>query len=111
MRRSTVGLVFDTFRQWMAATHDVTSTLGRVHTRMSCQVLADNIKRLVETVVVASALKPMRMAVEIRAPKGSGELETVRQREIDRLNASAPNGDSSLVEKAVSIPSRPSERT
>lgn len=46
IRRSTVEHVFGTLKHWTGATHFLTRTLGRVSTEMSLQVLAYNLKRV-----------------------------------------------------------------
>lgn len=46
IRRSTVEHVFGTTKHWMGATHFLTRTLERVSTEMSLQVLAYNLKRV-----------------------------------------------------------------
>ncbi|BFG75606.1 IS1182-like element ISPa22 family transposase [Paraburkholderia terrae] len=62
IRRSTVEHVFGTLKQWMGATHFLTRTLGRVSTEMSLQVLAYNLKRVMNILGVARTMKAMRMA-------------------------------------------------
>ncbi|MDR6412285.1 UNVERIFIED_ORG: transposase [Burkholderia sp. 1595] len=62
IRRSTVEHVFGTLKHWMGATHFLTRTLGRVSTEMSLQVLAYNLKRVMNILGVAGMLKAMRMA-------------------------------------------------
>ena len=62
IRRSTVEHVFGTLKQWMGATHFLTRTLGRVSTEMSLQVLAYNLKRVMNILGVARTIKTMRMA-------------------------------------------------
>jgi hypothetical protein len=62
IRRSTVEHVFGTLKQWMGATHFLTRTLGRVSTEMSLQVLAYNLKRVMNILGVARTIKAMRMA-------------------------------------------------
>jgi len=52
IRRSTVEHVFGTLKQWMGATHFLTRTLGRVSTEMSLQVLAYNLKRVMNRVTM-----------------------------------------------------------
>jgi hypothetical protein len=46
----------------MGATHFLTRTLGRVSTEMSLQVLAYNLKRIMNILGVAGAIKAMKMA-------------------------------------------------
>jgi transposase len=62
IRRSTVEHVFGTLKHWMGATHFLTRTLGRVSTEMSLQVLAYNLKRVMNILGVARTMKAMRMA-------------------------------------------------
>ncbi|RKT20504.1 transposase [Paraburkholderia sp. RAU2J] len=62
IRRSTVEHVFGTLKHWMGATHFLTRTLGRVSTEMSLQVLAYNLKRVLNILGVAGMMKAMRMA-------------------------------------------------
>jgi hypothetical protein len=62
IRRSTVEHVFGTLAQWMGATHFLTRTLGRVSIEMSLQVLAYNMKRVMNILGVARTIKAMRMA-------------------------------------------------
>nr|WP_318224929.1 transposase [Paraburkholderia terrae]MDW3656519.1 transposase [Paraburkholderia terrae] len=62
IRRSTVEHVFGTLKHWMGATHFLTRTLGRVSTEMSLQVLAYNLKRIMNILGVDGAIKAMRMA-------------------------------------------------
>ncbi|CAB3745561.1 IS1182 family transposase ISBusp4 [Paraburkholderia sediminicola] len=57
IRRSTVPHVFGTLKHWMGATHFLTRTLGRVNTEMSLQVLAYNIKRVVDILGVARTIR------------------------------------------------------
>nr|WKF60884.1 hypothetical protein HUO10_005406 [Paraburkholderia busanensis] len=62
IRRSTVEHVFGTLKHWMGATHFLTRTLGRVSTEMSLQVLAYNLKRVMNILGVARTMKAIRMA-------------------------------------------------
>jgi hypothetical protein len=62
IRRSTVEHVFGTLKHWMGATHFLTRTLGRVSTEMSLQVLAYNLKRVMNILGVARTMKAMKMA-------------------------------------------------
>jgi transposase len=62
IRRSTVEHVFGTLKYWMGSTHFLTRTLGRVSTEMSLQVLAYNLKRVMNILGVARTMKAMRMA-------------------------------------------------
>ena len=47
IRRHTVEHCFGTLKAWMGSTHFLTKTLEKVKTEMSLQVLAYNIKRMV----------------------------------------------------------------
>ncbi|RKE25887.1 transposase [Paraburkholderia sp. BL23I1N1] len=62
IRRSTVEHVFGTLKHWMGATHFLTRTLGRGSTEMSLQVLAYNLKRVLNILGVAGMMKAMTMA-------------------------------------------------
>jgi hypothetical protein len=62
IRRSTVEHVFGTLKHWMGSTHFLTRTLGRVSTEMSLQVLAYNLKRVMNLLGIARTMKAMRMA-------------------------------------------------
>jgi len=66
IRRSTVEHVFGTLEDWMGSTHFLTRTLGRVSTEMSLQVLAYNLKRVVNILGVARMMKAMRTAARLR---------------------------------------------
>lgn len=61
IRRSTVEHVFGTLKHWMGPAHFLTRTLGRVSTEMSLQVLAYNLKRVMNILGVAGTMKAMRM--------------------------------------------------
>jgi hypothetical protein len=62
IRRSTVEHVFGTLKHWMGPAHFLTRTLGRVSTEMSLQVLAYNLKRVINILGVAGMMKAMKMA-------------------------------------------------
>ena len=47
IRRQTVEHPFGTFKAWMGSTHFLTRTLEKVKTEMSLQVLAYNMKRMI----------------------------------------------------------------
>jgi hypothetical protein len=47
IRRQTVEHTFGTLKAWMGATHFLTKTLKNVRTEMSLQVLAYNMKRMI----------------------------------------------------------------
>jgi hypothetical protein len=61
IRRSTVEHVLGTLKHWTGGTHFLTRTLGRVSTEMSLQVLAYNLKRVMNILGVAGMMKAMRM--------------------------------------------------
>ena len=50
IRRATVEHPFGTLKAWMGATHFLTKTLDRVSTEMSLQVLAYNLKRVINLI-------------------------------------------------------------
>jgi transposase len=52
IRRSVVEHPFGTLKAWMGATHFKTRTLAKVRTEMSLQVLAYNLKRVIEIIGV-----------------------------------------------------------
>jgi transposase len=52
IRRATVEHPFGTLKAWMGYTHFKTKTLSRVRTEMSLQVLAYNLKRVIELIGV-----------------------------------------------------------
>jgi transposase len=62
IRRRTVEHVFGTLKHWMGSTHFLTKTLRHVPTEMSLHVLAYNLKRLMNLLGIAGAMKAMRFA-------------------------------------------------
>ena len=62
IRRSTVEHVFGTLKHWMGPAHFLTRTLRRVSTEMSLQVLAYNLRRVMNILGIAGTLKAMKMA-------------------------------------------------
>ena len=60
LRRQTVEHTFGTLKSWMGATHFLTRTLPRVRTEMSLQVLAYNLKRVMQIVGVQPLIAAMR---------------------------------------------------
>jgi transposase len=62
IRRSTVEHVFGTLKYWMGPAHFLTRTLRRVSTEMSLQVLAYNLKRMMNILGVVGTLKAMKTA-------------------------------------------------
>ncbi len=62
IRRSTVEHVFGKLKHWMGATHFLTRKLGPVNTEMSPQVLAYNLKRVMNILGFARMMKGLRTA-------------------------------------------------
>ncbi|AXF18764.1 IS1182 family transposase [Paraburkholderia caledonica] len=62
IRRSTVEHVFGTLKHWMGATHFLTRKLGPVSTEMSLQVLAYNLKRVMNILGFARTMKGLKTA-------------------------------------------------
>jgi transposase len=62
LRRQTAEHPFGTIKGWMGYTHFLTRTLPNVRTEMSLQVLAYNIKRVINLIGVASLLKGLQPA-------------------------------------------------
>jgi len=60
MRRQTVEHPFGTLKAWMGATHFLTKTLPRVSTEMSLQVLAYNMKRVMNLLGAATLIEALR---------------------------------------------------
>jgi transposase len=60
IRRSTVEHVFGTLKHWMGPAHFLTRTLRRVSTEMSLQVLAYNLKRVMNILGVQGTFKAMK---------------------------------------------------
>jgi transposase len=56
IRRQTVEHPFGTMKAWMGATHFLTRTLAKVRTEMSLQVLAYNMKRMIQIVGVGALI-------------------------------------------------------
>ncbi len=59
IRRQTVEHPFGTLKAWMGSTHFLTKTLEKVKTETSLQVLAYNIKRMINVFGV----KPLMQAI------------------------------------------------
>ena len=57
IRRQTVEHTFGTLKAWMGATHFLTKTLKNVRTEMSLQVLAYNMKRMIDMFGVKPLLR------------------------------------------------------
>lgn len=60
IRRQTVEHPFGTLKAWMGATHFLTRTLAKVRTEMSLQVLAYNMKRMIQIVGVGALISAIR---------------------------------------------------
>jgi hypothetical protein len=57
VRRATVEPPFGTLKAWMGSTHFLTKTLDRVSTEMSLQVLAYNMKRMMNVFGTKSLIR------------------------------------------------------
>jgi len=62
LRRQTAEHPFGTIKVWMGYTHFLTRTLPNVRTEMSLQVLAYNIKRVINLIGVASLIQGLQPA-------------------------------------------------
>jgi transposase len=60
LRRQTVEHTFGTLKSWMGATHFLTKTFPRVRTEMSLQVLAYNLKRVIQILGVQPLIAAIR---------------------------------------------------
>ena len=60
LRRQTVEHTFGTLKSWMGATHFLTKRLPNVRTEMSLQVLAYNLKRVIQIMGVQPLIAAMR---------------------------------------------------
>ena len=60
LRRQTVEHPFGTIKAWMGSTHFLTRTLERVSTKMSLQVLAYNMKRVIKILGVRPLMEAIR---------------------------------------------------
>ena len=60
IRRQTVEHPFGTLKAWMGATHFLTRTLAKVRTEMSLQVLAYNMKRMIQIFGVGPLMEAIR---------------------------------------------------
>ncbi len=56
IRRQTVVHPFGVMRAWMGATHFLTRTLAKIRTEISLQVLAYNMKRMIQIVGVGALI-------------------------------------------------------
>jgi hypothetical protein len=59
IRRQTVEHPFGTLKAWMGSTHFLTRTLERISTEMSLQVLAYNMKRMINIFGVKPLMQPI----------------------------------------------------
>ena len=57
LRRRTVEHVFGTLKHWMGSTHFLMRRLPNVATEMSLQVLAYNLKRVINILGIAKTMK------------------------------------------------------
>ena len=62
LRRQTVEHPFGTIKAWMGYTHFLTKTLPKVRTEMSLQVLAYNMKRVMNLIGVGALLEGLGAA-------------------------------------------------
>ena len=60
IRRQTVEHPFGTLKAWMGATHFLTRTLAKLRTEMSLQVLAYNMKRMIQIFGVGPLMAALR---------------------------------------------------
>ncbi|GEL42821.1 hypothetical protein MEX01_34120 [Methylorubrum extorquens] len=60
IRRHTVEHPFGTLKAWMGATHFLTRTLAKVRAEMSLQVLAYNMKRMIQIFGVGPLMAAIR---------------------------------------------------
>lgn len=60
LRRQTVEHPFGTLKAWMGATHFLTKSLKNVSTEMSLQVLAYNMKRVINILGTKGLIQAMR---------------------------------------------------
>jgi transposase len=61
LRRRTIEHVFGTLKHWMGSTHFLMRGLQHVGTEMSLQVLAYNLKRVINLLGMAKTMKAMRL--------------------------------------------------
>jgi len=62
LRRRTAEHVFGTLKHWMGTTHFLTRRLEHVGTEMSLQVLAYNLKRVMQVLGTAKTIRAVRFA-------------------------------------------------
>jgi len=62
LRRQTAEHPFATLKAWMGSTHFLTKRLPRVSTEMSLNVLAYNLKRVMQIVGIVPLMHAMIMA-------------------------------------------------
>jgi hypothetical protein len=66
IQRQTVEHTFGTLKAWMGSTHFLTKTLKNVQTEMSLQVLAYNMKRIInimKRIINIFGVKPLIAAI------------------------------------------------
>jgi hypothetical protein len=61
LRRRTIEHVFGTLKQWMGSTHFLMRGLKHVGSEMSLQILAYNLKRVINLLGMAKTMKAMRL--------------------------------------------------
>jgi hypothetical protein len=61
LRRRTIEHVFGTLKQWMGSTHFLMRGLKHVGSEMSLQILAYNLKRVINLLGMANTMKAMRL--------------------------------------------------
>ena len=62
LRRETVEHPFGTLKAWMGATHFLTKTLSRVKAEINLQVLADDMKRVINLLGVPALIEAIKAA-------------------------------------------------
>ena len=61
IRRRTIEHVFGTLKLWMGPSHFLMRTLPHVRTEMSLQVLAYNLKRVMQLFGIEGTIKALRL--------------------------------------------------
>jgi len=62
LRRRTIEHVFGTLKHWMGTAHFLMRRLPNVATEMSLNVLACNLKRVMQVLGIAKTMKAMQLA-------------------------------------------------
>ena len=62
IRRRTIEHVFGTLKHWMGSAHFLMKTLVHVPTEISLHALAYNLKRMINVLGIAKAMKAMKLA-------------------------------------------------